>query len=115
LKYLAASLLVTCYLALGTGALERLHDLEHDVQDARIDAWAKAAHLPVLPHHHDESNCEIHAQLHMAIIFAGWVPLLVLLGLFIAFLTLLDTPLIPRLLPVRIDCRGPPARLVSIA
>lgn len=39
---------------------------------------------------------------------AGWTPLLVYLGLFIAFLTLLaERPAAVRLL-TRLDCRGPP-------
>jgi hypothetical protein len=44
----------------------------------------------------------------MPIMNVGWVPLLVFLGLFVAFLSLLATSLIPRPLPARIDCRGPP-------
>ena len=37
-----------------------------------------------------------------------WAPLVICLGLLVFFLILLDRPLIPRLLPARIDCRGPP-------
>jgi hypothetical protein len=44
----------------------------------------------------------------MAFVFFRWVPTLICLGLFVAFLTLLDKPLISRPVPVRIDCRGPP-------
>jgi hypothetical protein len=101
-------LLLLCFAALGTGTLEYLHNLNHAREDAMEDAIAKTNHQPVEHHHHDESNCEVHAQLHLPYIAAGWVPLLICLGLFVAFLTQLNTPLIPRQLPTRIDCRGPP-------
>jgi hypothetical protein len=103
-----AILLLMCFLGLGTGALQYLHELQHAAEDARMDAAAKAAGLPVLPHQHDESNCEFCAQLHLQFVSIGWVPILICLGLLVAFLSLLDSPLIPRLIPVRIDCRGPP-------
>lgn len=97
------------YLALGTGALEYVHNLQHASEDARIDALAAAAGAPATSHPHDDSNCDIHAQLHMAIFLSHWLPVLVCLGLFVAFVILLDSPLIPRPQPVRIGCRGPPA------
>jgi hypothetical protein len=105
---LASLILLVCFFGIGTGALEQLHDLQHAAEDARVDAIARAAGQPVVPHHHDENNCEVHAQLHMPFVSIGWVPILVCLGLLVAFLTLLDTPLIHRPAPVRIDCRGPP-------
>ena len=40
---------------------------------------------------------------------AGWVPVLVCLGLFAAFLTVLSPRLTPQRVPPRTDCRGPPA------
>jgi len=108
-KRFAAILLLGVFLGIGSGALEYVHDLVHDIEDAQMDALCVKTGVPVLPHHHDESNCEVHAQLHMPLLLTGWTPILVCLGLFVAFLTLLDTPLIPRLIPACIDCRGPPA------
>jgi hypothetical protein len=105
----AAILLLAGFLGLGTGGLQYLHEMQHAAEDARQDAAAKKAGLPVLPHQHDESTCEFCAQLHLQFVVIGWVPILICLGLLIAFLTLLDTPLIPRAIPARIDCRGPPA------
>ncbi len=102
-------LLATVIFLLGSGTLEYLHNLDHAREDAIEDAQAAVDGKPLAPHHHDESNCEVHAQLHMPALPAAWVPLLICLGLWVAFLTLLDTPLIPRLLPFRVDCRGPPA------
>jgi hypothetical protein len=108
-KRLASILLLLTFLGLGSGALDYLHELQHAREDAIADARAQADGRPVVPHHHDESNCETCAQLHIQFVFVRWTPTLICLGLFVAFLTLLDTPLISRLAPARIDCRGPPA------
>ena len=104
----ASFFLVLCFLGLGSGGMEYVHNLQHDAEDAIEDAKARAAGLPAEQHHHDESNCHVHAQLHLGLVSTGWVPFLVALGLLVAFLTLRDQPLIPRAMPVRIDCRGPP-------
>jgi hypothetical protein len=103
---------MACMLGIGSGALEYVHNLQHEAEDAREDAIAAADGHAAESHHHDENNCEVHAKLHMAIILYAWVPLLIWLGLWIAFVSLLAVPLIPRQLPVRFDCRGPPARFV---
>lgn len=108
LNRVASIALLISFLGLGSGALNYVHQLEHAREDAAIDAVLRTAGLPVQPHHHDDSDCQLCAQLHMQFVFIHWVPFLVCLGLFVAFLTLLDRPLIPRPLPVRIDCRGPP-------
>jgi len=105
---IASILLLFYFLGLGTGTWEFLHERQHEAEDARVDAVARAMHLPVAPHHHDEANCEICAAIHVSFVATAWVPLLICLGLFVAFLTLLDAPLIPRMVPARIDCRGPP-------
>jgi len=108
LNRVASILLLVCFLGLGTGALDFLHQLQHAREDAVADAKAKAEGRPIFPHHHDESNCDTCAQLHLQFVFIRWVPTLICLGLFVAFLTQIDTPLISRPAPVRIDCRGPP-------
>jgi hypothetical protein len=104
----ASILLLGVFLGLGSGALEYMHNLQHAFEDARMDAMARKMHLPVVPHQHDESNCPIHAQLHLQFVSLDVMPLLICLGLFLAFLSLIESPLIGRLLPARIDCRGPP-------
>ena len=119
-------LLAISFTLLGSGALEHVHNLDHAARDA-----ACAAHeAPEGPGHaceaapghpdgahgdhpapapgHDESNCDIHAQLQAPLVAAGWVPVLVCLGLFVAFLTLLSPRLTPQRVPLRTDCRGPP-------
>jgi len=104
---LARIILVVAFAAMGSGSLQRLHALAHEWEDAAIaGTHHDEGPLPT----HDESNCLMHAMLAAPIISAGWVPLLVLIGVFVAFLTQLPTRVISQLAPVRIDCRGPPLR-----
>ena len=106
----ASILLLLCYAALGTGVVEFLHNLEHEREDAAIAAVAMAEGRPVDQHPiHDESNCKFHSLLHAPMLAAGWVPILICLGLFVGFLSLLTPELISQRAPLRIDCRGPPA------
>jgi hypothetical protein len=110
-RRVAAISLMLCFLGLGSGALEYLHNLQHEREDAAEAQLARAAGLPEQPHKtHDETNCGFHAQLHVPMLSAGWVPLLVLLGVFVAYLSTLAPPLVGQRIPLRIDCRGPPAR-----
>jgi hypothetical protein len=60
---------------------------------------------------HDESNCFTHAQLKLPMLGSGYVPVLVCIGVFVAFLTLLPTPVRSRRPILLLDSRGPPARL----
>jgi hypothetical protein len=121
-RQLATFALLSTLLMIGTGALEYIHNWAHELEDQADDRAQEALtprvgasrhSIPAHPEHeHDENNCEVHAQLHMAIIVYGWTPFLIWLGIWIAFLTLLAVPLIPRLLPLRIDCRGPPGAVI---
>src|SRR5579871_5962139 len=92
---LGAIILVACYVALGSGAVERWHNARHAAEDARMMA-AAAPHEGTpsqnLPPHNDY-NCAFHWQLHVSTQALGWVPLLILLGLFLAFLTMLPVKL----------------------
>ena len=108
-RRIAALLLVACYLCLGSGALEYWHNAEHAAEDAKMAALASEAGAPLhqLPLHTD-FNCPEHARLHLPLISAGWVPILVCIGLFAAFLTTLRPRLIAQRVIERIDCRGPP-------
>ncbi len=108
-RRLPAIILLFAFGALGSGALSYWHEAEHYSEDLAFAAAVKAAGLPEqAPPAHDETNCDFHAQLHIPLAVASWVPLLVLLGLFVAFLTLISTPLVSQRIPARIDCRGPP-------
>jgi hypothetical protein len=108
LKRLASYLLLLVFLALGTGAAEYVHNRQHAAEDAIEDAAIVALGHPSQEHHHDESNCVVHAQLHMQYEAVGWVPILISAGLFVGFLSLLADPFIHRMMPLRVDCRGPP-------
>src|SRR5438552_6021856 len=100
-RRLTGAILVVLFLALGSGVMEFAHQREHAREDARD---AKPPH-----HQHDESNCSVCAMVRAPIVSTGWTPLLVCLGLFVAFLTLLiEQPTLHHPL-TRLDCRGPPA------
>ena len=104
-------MMVACLLALATGTVEYVHNLQHDREDRAEAAAAHAAGLPEndQPRHHDDSNCAFHRQLHVPIAFTPMIPLLILLGILVAFLSLLSPPLVAQRVPGRLTCRGPPA------
>jgi hypothetical protein len=104
----AAIILVLCYAALGSGAVESLHNAHHATEDARLAALQDQRTTPTHPTHHDENNCPVHLQLHLSVMAVGWVPLLICLGLFVAFLTELPVSLPPQQRCLVISCRGPP-------
>jgi hypothetical protein len=109
-KRFSAAILILTFLALGSGAMEYLHNLQHSHEDAALAAEARRAadprsKTPV----HDDSNCEVHRQLHLPAISVGWVPLLVFAGIFVAFLSEIAQALVSRAPIFRLDCRGPPA------
>jgi hypothetical protein len=109
-RRIAACILLLSFLALGSGALEYLHNRSHAMEDAHAAKLAEDAGepIPVAPVHND-SNCFIHAQLHLPTISEGCVPLLVAAGLVIAFLTEIARPRVSQQPFFSIDCRGPPA------
>lgn len=108
-RRISSIILILCFAARGSGVLEHWHNEDHAREDATMAAEAQAAGLPAPARpHHDETNCFLHALLHLPLMLAGWVPLLVCLGLFVAFLTLLSHPLVSLRIPTRLDCRGPP-------
>lgn len=112
MRRVAAILLILCYAALGSGAMERWHNAQHAAEDAAQAAAvviAPGASLP-LDHSpiHDESNCPVHAQLHFAGMAVAWVPVLICLGLFVSFLTQLAPRLTPQRVRLAVACRGPP-------
>ncbi len=101
MRRLPQVVLTIVFLALGSGALGHIHNLDH--QNEHEHAAGEPHPVP------DESNCDLHAQLHLPLLTGGWVPLLVCLGLLVAFLSLLNSPLTSRQLLLQLDCRGPPA------
>lgn len=107
MRLLASILLLGTMLAWGSGMLGHAHNLAHAQEDAAATESHSEHHVPV---QHDTSNCLIHAQLGSPIAAAGITPLLVFLGLIVAFLTQIAPGLKPQPAYVRVDCRGPPLR-----
>jgi hypothetical protein len=95
LRRVTAILLIGLLLALGSGVVQHLHEDAH-VGDT----------------HHDENTCVLHALLRGPMMTGGWTPLLVCLGLLVAFLTMLTPQPAPQKFFTRLDCRGPPAALL---
>lgn len=113
-RSITAALLLLTFLCVGTGLMEYLHDLHHEYEDRQeaIAAQKQGKPAPKAPIH-DESNCFVHAQLHIARLPVSWIPLLILLGLFVEFLTLIAVSPISQRQMFRIDCRGPPISLLA--
>lgn len=93
-RRLPAIALLLAFLATGTGALAWAHELNHQVQETAD---------------HEPDHCDVCVQLHLPVMPAGWTPLLVCLGLFAAFLTLLTRRLASQRIALSVCCRGPPA------
>jgi hypothetical protein len=108
LNRIASYLLLLVFLSLGTGIAGYVHELRHDAEDAQEDAAAAAAGKPVEPHHHDESNCDVHAQLHMPMVSVGWMPVVVAVRRLIAFVVWTAESVSSTPSFLRVDCRGPP-------
>jgi hypothetical protein len=102
---LSSLILVVAFCALATGLPQYLHLREHAIEHERAAAAPGSHHDD---HDDDGDRCELCVQLHMPAISAGWVPVLICTGLFVAFLTLLATRLAPQRVIVRLACRGPP-------
>ena len=109
-RRLAGIFVIACTLILSSGALSRVHDAAHAIEDQHaVEASHEGSSSPSTPAQHDETNCFLHAQLlSTSIAPAGIVPILVLLGVFVAFLTLIPQSIERRFVAHRIDCRGPP-------
>jgi hypothetical protein len=92
--------LLFTWLMLGTGTMEFLHDLQHEVEDA----VAHASHS-----HHDESNCPVHAQLHAPTIGPAVVALLDSNLPLVERVACFEQSVRPQAHCCDLSCRGPPA------
>lgn len=109
---------IAWFVALGSGAVEYAHNAQHAREDAGLagpsgsaggDQDNSASHRSPAPRHHDDTNCAIHAQLHVPLVSLVPVLLLICAGLLVAFVTQIAAPLVSIRIPARQDCRGPPA------
>jgi hypothetical protein len=110
MRRLVVMLTVAWFLALGSGLVERIHNAQDAIEDARVAAeLAKTPGPHQHPPVHDDSNCAVHAQLHLPLIATPIIVLLICTGLLVAFVTQL-APVPAGTRPLcRIDCRGPPS------
>lgn len=106
MRRLPAILLLVAFAALGSGLLEHLHQRTHVLQHAA--AANRAGTGAGEQGRGDHDDCVVCANLHVARISTGWVPILVCLGVFVAFLTQLAPQWASQRVALRIDCRGPP-------
>lgn len=95
------------FAALASGGARYVHELHAHHHDA-------AHHESEPTPSHDESHCLIHALLKLPMLGGGFVPLLAFVGLFVAFLSLMPTPVRSRRPILRLDCRGPPAMAPAV-
>ena len=108
MRRIGAIILIVCYALLGSGAVERWHNAQHAIEDAAALVSAGSSQLPQGSPLHTDWNCPFHSQLHLAAMAVGWVPLLICLGLFLAFLSLLPVRVAPVRAVIALACRGPP-------
>jgi ABC-type nickel/cobalt efflux system permease component RcnA len=107
LKKLASIVLLLVFASIGSGALQYAHLLDHLHHDHEADQTT--SNQPAHHHEdHDESHCAICGVLHMPTVSAGYVPILISLGILVAFLTEIAAVSSGYRLLAWIDCRGPP-------
>ena len=104
MRRFAATILVLAFATLGSGLLLHVHNDAHAAEHAHhADDDHPASPL-------DTSGCDLHGKLTLPMLSAGFTPVMIALGLFVAFLTQLTPAWDSAFAHVRLDCRGPPAR-----
>ncbi len=100
MRRVGAILLILAFAVLGSGLLLYVHNAAHAAEDA---AHAAEHHGPA-----DGRTCDLHGKLTLPMLSAGLTPLLIALGLLVAFLTELTPAWLSAFAHIRLDCRGPP-------
>ncbi len=102
IKTLCSLALLLTFAAIGSGAAQYAHQLDHLREDLADHDHQKS------PHHHDEQHCAICTVLQMPSLSQPYTPILISLGILILFSR--EIILISRthrhLSPI--VCRGPP-------
>ena len=106
MQRLAATILALAFAALGSGSLLHVHNAAHAAEHAHASGGNDAHHDHPAPL--DTSTCDLHGKLTLPMLPAGFTPVLIALGLFVAFLTQLTPAWNSAFAHVRLDCRGPP-------
>lgn len=102
MRRLGAGILVLAFAALGSGLLLHVHNAAHAAEQAHLEGHAHE-HPPL-----DTRGCDLHGKLTLPMLSAGFTPLLIALGLIVAFLTQITPLWDSAFAHFRIDCRGPP-------
>jgi hypothetical protein len=115
MRRFAALVMVLCFLALGSGSVEFLHNQAHAREDAANELTGLASshssehsdsnHAPL----HDESNCQLHAMLHAPLAAVTQAAVLICRGPVVAVVAVATPIFLSLRVPLRLDCRGPPA------
>jgi len=108
-RRIASIVLLAVFAATGSGLLHFLHLQDHLSEHRRTAP--RAASSLTLPSEadHDENACSICLTLQLQFWGTGSAPLLMFLGLALAFLSLISPPLLEdQTTSARIHCRGPP-------
>lgn len=104
MRRLGAMVLILTFAVLGSGLLLHVHNAAHAAQHTQAEGDGHDQdHGPV-----DTRGCDLHGKLTLPMLSAGFTPVLIALGLFIAFLTQLTPAWNSAFAHVRLDCRGPP-------
>ncbi|MDQ3438981.1 MAG: hypothetical protein M3478_01370 [Planctomycetota bacterium] len=107
MRRIGANILILAFAALGSGLLLHVHNAAHAAEHAQ-----HGEHVHHGDEHHsipiDTSSCDLHGKLTLPMLSVGFTPVLIALGLFVAFLTQLTAAWDSAFAHVRLDCRGPP-------
>ncbi len=99
-RRIGANILILAFAALGSGLLLHVHNAAHAAEHAQ---HGEHHSIPI-----DTSSCDLHGKLTLPMLSVGFTPVLIALGLFVAFLTQLTAAWDSAFAHVRLDCRGPP-------
>ncbi|MGB7160803.1 MAG: hypothetical protein WBD40_22250 [Tepidisphaeraceae bacterium] len=106
MKRTGAIILILAFAALGSGSLLHVHNRAHAAEHVAADHH-DADHQHPVPA--DSRSCDLHGMLTLPVLPGGFTPVLIALGLLVAFLTQLSPTWVSAFTHVRLDCRGPPA------
>jgi hypothetical protein len=108
LNRVASIILIIALLALGSGAVEYLHNLDHHPHQVAgtTSCDDHSGHDPAPAD--DKSDCPFHFLLRAPILLTLEAPLLSLDPAPLDTASFIYTPLVSQHTPARIDCRGPP-------
>jgi hypothetical protein len=108
LRRVASIILIIALLALGSGAVEYRHNLDHHSDHLATSTIPDdhSGHDPAPAD--DKSDCPFHFLLRAPILLTLAAPLLSLDPAPVDSASFIYTPLLSQHTPTRIDCRGPP-------